>query len=43
MTAPASACVVRVLLVGWAAKEAHDVSEDELAAELHATGEAEWR
>jgi len=33
---------VRVLLVGWAAKEAYDVSEDELAAELHATGEAEW-
>jgi hypothetical protein len=33
---------VRALLVGWAAKEAYDVEEDELAAELHATGEAEW-
>src|SRR5262245_52664326 len=33
---------VRVLLVGWAAKEAYDVGEDQLAAELHATGEAEW-
>lgn len=33
---------VRALLVGWAAKEAYDVGEDELAAELHVTGEAEW-
>jgi hypothetical protein len=33
---------VRALLVGWAAKEAYDVGEDELAVELHATGEAEW-
>jgi hypothetical protein len=33
---------VRALLVGWAAKEAFGVGEDELAAELTATGEAEW-
>jgi hypothetical protein len=33
---------VRALLVGWAAKEAYGVGEDELEAELHATGEAEW-
>jgi hypothetical protein len=32
---------VRILLVGWAAREAFGVGEDELAAELSATGEAE--
>src|SRR5262249_34922084 len=33
---------VRALLVGWAAREAFAVGEDELAAELSATGEGEW-
>jgi len=32
----------RALLVGWAAKEALGVSEDELMAELEATGRGEW-
>jgi len=32
---------VRALLVGWAARDASGAGEDELAAELSATGEAE--
>jgi hypothetical protein len=33
---------IRALLVAWAAKEAFGVSEDEMLAEVEATGRSEW-